>query len=235
VDGLGIYEHAHMLHRAWRYRLNTERDELRYLRSLNLRASTCVDIGANTGIYTYWMLKQAGRSGRVVAFEPQPEMVEHLERFKRSFRAGNLEIVAKGLSSEPGAATLRRDMGHLGGASVARGDDYGDSGVEIGLTTLDAFFGQSTRGRVGFIKCDVEGHEHEVVRGGAALLARDEPTLLVECHDALVRGTTLFDDLSSIGYRAFFFHARRKTPMDRWDELRPTIAAPYLNYIFEPG
>ena len=224
-----------MLHRAWRYRLRTELDEIRHLRALDLRGATAIDIGANTGVYSYWLLKQVGRAGRVVAFEPQPELLEHLGRLKASLHADNLELIGTGLSSAPGTVTLRRAADHPGGASIARGDDYGDSGVEIELATLDDAFPDRSRGRVGFIKCDVEGHEHEVIRGGMALLERDRPVLMVECHDALVRETPLFGDLASIGYDAFFFHERRKTPMARWDELRPSIPAPYLNYIFEPA
>jgi len=224
-----------MLHRAWRYRLNTERDEIRYLRSLDLRGMAAVDVGANTGIYCYWLLKQVGRRGRVDAFEPQPEMLAHLGRVKASLGADNLELVGLGLSSTPGRVTLRRDLTHLGGASLARGDDYGDSGVDIELTTLDDHFDDPEHGRIGFIKCDVEGHEHEVIRGATALLERDRPVLLIECHDALVRETPMFEDLASIGYDAYFFHEGRKAPMDRWEALRPGIRAPYLNYIFEPA
>lgn len=223
-----------MIHRAWRYRVNTERAEVRYLLKQDLRGSTCVDIGANTGIYTYWMLKKAGRLGRVIAFEPQPEMIAHLEKFKHSFRAKNLTIQPKGLSGEPGRLTLRRDLGHLGGASLDRGDDYGNSGVDIELTTLDEALSSTPPGSVRFIKCDVEGHEHEVFRGGMALLTRDKPRLLVECHDKQVKETSLFTDLASIGYAASFFAPSGLVPMEQWDDVRPTIPDPYLNYVFEP-
>ena len=37
MSGLGIYESLHMLHRAWRYRNRTERDEVRFMLAQDLK------------------------------------------------------------------------------------------------------------------------------------------------------------------------------------------------------
>ena len=71
-----LFDRLHFLHRAWRYRLRAERDELAFVLSRDLRGATVLDIGANRGIYSYWMHRVVGATGQVIAFEPQPELVQ---------------------------------------------------------------------------------------------------------------------------------------------------------------
>ena len=40
---------------------------------------TVLDVGANIGIYTEFLAKLVGPSGRVVAFEPEQQNMERLE------------------------------------------------------------------------------------------------------------------------------------------------------------
>lgn len=234
MPGLGVIGHAHFLHRAWRYRLRTERRELAYLLSLDLRGRTCVDIGAHRGVFSYWMCRAVGPGGRVVAFEPQPEMVRELKDFRASFRAKNLSVVESGLSSRTGTATLRRLGSHTGGASVEHADRPDATCFKIAVTTLDDHFAEHPAGSVAFIKCDVEGHERAVFRGARRVLGEDRPRLLFECHDEHARDGGVFDDLRSLGYRGWFLDGARRVPVERFDAERPGIDRPYLNYIFEP-
>jgi len=234
MSKLGIYEYAHMIHRAWRYRLNTERDEIRFLLSLDLAGKTILDIGANTGIYSYWMCKKAGLGGRVVGFEPQPEMIEHLEKIKSGFHLRQLEIAPTGLSSTSGEVTLNREMNHLGGASISFDLPNADNSITIPLSTLDDYCSEHKIESVAFIKCDVEGHEAEVVEGGMGVLTRDRPALLIECHDELASESRMFDQLAALGYRAHFFYRRNLVPLSKWDDVRDQIDKVFLNYVFLP-
>ena len=68
---MNIVEKAHFLHRAWRYRLRGDKFGVSFLRTRNLAGKTAVDIGAHRGVYSYWMHKQVGTRGSVIAFEPQ--------------------------------------------------------------------------------------------------------------------------------------------------------------------
>lgn len=223
-----------MMHRAWRYRNRTERDEVRFMLAQDLRGKLVIDIGANAGIYSYWMSKAVGPAGRVIAFEPQPEMIDSLKRLRHSFRFPQLEIAETGLSDQPGEATLRRELSHLGGASIARDLPNADDSFTIPLTTLDAYISEHADRPVSFIKCDVEGHEPEVFAGAMQTLRQDKPTLLFEFHDKQVRESDLFDQLHSIGYDCFYLHDGKRHPIESLESQRASIDKPYLNYVCLP-
>ncbi|MBL4591834.1 MAG: FkbM family methyltransferase [Phycisphaerales bacterium] len=229
---LGLVDYWHMIHRAWRYRLRTERDEIGFLLKQDLSGKLAVDIGANRGIYSYWMHKKVGDSGKVVSFEPQPEMVEALERLKGSFGLGSMEIVHSGLSSKPGELRLVRKPDHWGGASFEREPADDEESMIVPVTTLDQYSQDHFDRPVAFIKCDVEGHEPAVFRGSERVLREDKPILLFECHEHQVADGSFFGYLEGLGYGGHFFFKGRLCPLKDLAELRSQIDKPYLNYVF---
>lgn len=54
--------------------------------------TTVLDVGANYGIYSYYMSKAAGPPGRLFAFEAQPELGTHLEALKETYHLENLTL-----------------------------------------------------------------------------------------------------------------------------------------------
>jgi FkbM family methyltransferase len=101
-----------------RYRFHTEKLEIKTLMQLDLRGATALDIGANKGIYCFWLLRAVGHSGRVVAFEPQPEMAEAIRRMRARFDWANLEVFNVALSDAEGTLNLARDRIGDGSASL---------------------------------------------------------------------------------------------------------------------
>ena len=81
-----------MIHRCWRYRFKSEVPSIRLVLGADLKGRTLLDIGANRGVYSIYMSRAAGVSGKLVSFEPQPELVEHLRSVKRRFRLKNMTI-----------------------------------------------------------------------------------------------------------------------------------------------
>lgn len=229
---MNIFQKLHLLHSAWHYRLNTEKDDINFLLSLNLTDKTVIDIGANKGIYSYWMCKKVGPKGRVIAFEPQPELETHLLDFKQSFKFDNLSIINKGLSNVRGTGTLTRPEVGSGGATLGVNENSRNwQALQVELVTLDSFCDKLAD--VQFIKCDVEGHELNVFKGGQNLLERDKPCLLFECHHEDAKKQDLFLYLTSLGYKGFFSHRKKMIPFKEFNKY------PYRrenehhrNYIF---
>jgi precorrin-6B methylase 2 len=106
-------DNVHFLIRCLRYRLRTEKLQIKTMMALQLKGATVLDIGANKGIYCFWMMRAVGPSCHVIAFEPQPEMRDGIERQKRRFNWSNLRVMNVALSDldggkEPGSTKDRR-------------------------------------------------------------------------------------------------------------------------------
>ncbi|MEQ1839655.1 MAG: FkbM family methyltransferase [Verrucomicrobiales bacterium] len=230
---MNLFEKFHSLHRVWRYRLRSERVEIRHLLSLDLAGTTIIDVGAHRGAYTYWMIRKAGMQGKVIAFEPQTELFAYLEEMADAFHWNNVDLEPLALSSREGTALLTRSR-HWGGASL---EAVADEGLleqfEVPLATLDGYLsGRPNLPPVGFIKIDVQDHELSVLQGAVRTLGINHPVVLFECVDHLFREGKIHALLDSLGYSGFFFYRRKLITIDRLAELRKEISAPYLNYVY---
>lgn len=219
---MNFYQRMEFLARAWRYRISGEKFGVSFVRNSDLAGQTVLDIGANCGIYSYWLHQKVGAEGRVIAFEPQPELIRRLGELKASFGLQRLEVVGCGLSSECGELQLRRPWGHWAGASFERFKSGRDD-IDVILTpvtTLDHFFANRPDRPVRLIKCDVEGHELDVFRGAAQILTEDRPDLLFECLDRNLPDSPVFHYLYSLGYAGYCFAQQGLAPVSEYRSLK---------------
>jgi FkbM family methyltransferase len=196
-------------YRAWRYRLKLERQEIAWLLDRLGPGDTAIDVGAHKGAYTYWMRRAVGPAGRVVAFEPQPDLAERLRDLVRTAEPQNVTVENMGLSSASGRLELKIPGRRSSpGASFEVTPDTLRPGhaVTVPVTTLDEFLASEPGLRIALIKCDTEGHELEVLRGAEKSLLRDCPALLIECEARHRRSGTpeeVFGYLARLGYRGW--------------------------------
>jgi FkbM family methyltransferase len=235
---MNLIERVRILHRAWRYRLREEKESVNYLLGQKLNGATVLDIGANKGVYTYWMSKKVGNQGKVFAFEPQPELDSVLNDLRTSFALGNVEIINQGLSDRPGHVKMFRSKVGAGGGTLARefvnqSELNGLQEVEVDLTTLDEFYRNRALARLDFIKCDVEGHELAVFKGGTNTLQKYQPTLLFECHHDHAQEGSLFSFLEQLGYHGFFLVNGKPVDARKFDQYPyRRVSMRHRNYIF---
>lgn len=228
---MDLLERAHVLHRVWRYRLRSERQEIAYLMSRSLRGATVIDVGANRGIYSYWMHRSIGPGGRVIAFEPQPELFSYLQQLRTAFKLDRLVIENCGLSKSTGQADLVRPRDHWGGASMERRAGTDSDTLSIALTTLDKYMGEHEAWKpVRFIKCDIEGHELECFQGAHRILSMDGPELLFESHGRRIEAIASY--LNELDYTGHFFFRNQLLPLSAIPQVKDELTEPYLNYIF---
>lgn len=157
-----------------------------------------LDVGGNIGAYTYALSRLARR---VIAFEPNPELAQHL----RDLRLRNVEVREMALSGSAGQATLSmpdRPNGH-GYASLKPEFNAGEKlrSFTVAMDRLDNL----GLGPVGFIKIDVEGFEEDVLAGASATLAEHRPAVLVEIVErhnpgGFDRMRALFEGLGYTGW-----------------------------------
>jgi FkbM family methyltransferase len=162
-----------------------------------------VDVGANLGYMTSLMVRRAGPGGRVVAFEPHPDIYPLLERNAESWREtwenAPIDIRAVALSSRPGTGHLLASDEFKTNMGVAFLGESGTEGLPVALDTLDRSFAQ---GDIGVLKIDVEGHELEVLRGAQSLL-RTQRIRDVVFEDYGDYPTPVTDRLERHGYSVF--------------------------------
>lgn len=150
------------------------------------------DIGANVGLYSIYAAKQ--RKCRVYAFEPSVFNLEVLARniFLNGLQ-GDLTVVPVALSDKIGPSLFKMTSTAWGGALSTFGQDFDQHGGKLnsvfeyqttGVTMDDAvnLLGIPTPR---FIKIDVDGIEHFILRGGAAVLKQVE-SLIIEINDDFV-------------------------------------------------
>ena len=147
------------------------------------------DIGANVGLYSIYAAKK--KNCRVVAFEPS---VFNLELLARNIFINELpdlvKIVPLALSEKVGMNFMRMTTTEWGGALSSFGQNFGWDGQTINekfsFTTLGIGMDEAVSllhlDPPDFIKMDVDGIEHIILRGGAQVLSGTRG-ILVEIND----------------------------------------------------
>ncbi len=167
-----------------------------------------VDVGANIGMYSVYAGVASG--AQVFAFEPEAQNYAELCRNILLNRAdGDITAYCAALSDR--SAELSRLLLNKFGAGYSF-HDFGKPSRDYAPETRFA------QGCIGFsldhlvesgalpvpdhVKIDVDGHEMNVVKGMAGLLARGAPrTLLLECDATLPATGALVSDLLARGWR----------------------------------
>lgn len=169
-----------------------------------------MDIGAHKGAYTYWMQKAVGSGGLVYSFEPQNELADYLKTMVSRLDMKNVTVEQFALSSKEGRSIL-----HLPGEGVSPSAtlesnilENSSKTYEVPMNTLDNYFGDKPEIKISLIKCDVEGHEFDVFKGGEELLKKQKPTLIFECEQRHHKNDSIFDVfnwLYELNYSGYFF------------------------------
>lgn len=155
-----------------------EAGETELLKSFVGPESVIADIGANVGWYSIHLGRIASR-GRVVAFEPMPVTAAYLRRNLELNGVENVEVFECGLSEESGEAQFFYQTQSTGASSAV--DLLGDGravGVNVRVRRMDDVLADEPR--IDLMKCDVEGGELGVLRGGRQTIERTKPVIFVE-------------------------------------------------------
>lgn len=147
-----------------------------------------LDVGANFGYYTLLMSELIGPSGRCIAVEPNAEVAAKLRKtisVNGFERRAILHEVALGRVAS-GQTSLFIPYGEPKNAAVVRDDAQADSAsgriVRVKQATVDSICADLSR--LDFIKIDAEGAEADIVEGMTRVIARFEPSILLEFNAA---------------------------------------------------
>jgi len=145
-----------------------------------------VDVGANIGIYTIYML-DLGAS--VIAVEPDSHNAGRI-REHLALNGYTAEVVERAVSNKPGVVRFTQGLDSYNHILMS-----GSDGIEIEATTLDDVLGDRC---VNGMKIDVEGAERLVLEGaGRALAAHRIRLMQLEWSAGMVQ-TTLSEDRNPV-------------------------------------
>lgn len=119
---------------------------------------TFLDIGANIGLYTLPLAKQAGPKGKVVAIDANRLMARRLAWNAKASGLDNIAIFPCAVSDREGMGSLSIRKNDIAIVSV-------DDGVpgSIPIRTLRSILDEARIERIDGLKIDIEGHEDRVL------------------------------------------------------------------------
>ncbi len=144
-----------------------------------------LDVGANIGLYSIVMSNLVGKTGHIYAIEPDNFNYGLLKSNLKLFNNINLLNIA--LSDYDGKISIYKDKTNFGGHSISKINTNGNEFFEIETKTIDYLRYEIIKGRIGFIKIDVEGAEGKVIRGALQTLKGDKPVLFIEFNQPRLR------------------------------------------------
>jgi FkbM family methyltransferase len=145
------------------------------------------DIGAHAGSIALGVSRLVGPTGRVVAFEADPQNVENLrENRDRNHLTETLGIVSSAVWSYSSNGISFRSGGEKrahGGVEMDGQRPVLGTGqlIEVAAVTLDDFVANGGPPPQ-LVKVDVEGGEYDVLRGGDCLFSKQRPLIAAEIH-----------------------------------------------------
>lgn len=198
--------------------------------------SACFDIGAAYGRYAFAMSRLAGSSGHIYCFEPGDYSHKVLTSIVKFHRLKNVTLVKKGVSDKKGFSQLSipiKKKGKLGisMAHLGPGKNSNQLGQQIEITTIDNYCSEAGLKRLDFIKCDVEGAELLVFKGGEKTISAYKPTVFCEVDKDFLKRFNftpgqVYDFFKEKGYKAYVFEKNELKEISRMEANN--------NYIFRP-
>jgi len=216
------FEHFLLKYRT-KYR-SRDRHVISCLGTLIPENGVVFDIGAHVGNYAKEFARLHQGNIHVHCFEPAPYNASILEAV--AGKMPNVETSRLALSNVveeidlylPVKETGRLGTG-LGHFGMENTRDYVTERVQT--ATLDAYVKERNISRLDFMKCDVEGAEMLVLKGGTETIARFRPTICLEVIDEHLARTghsaqDVFDWLGPLGYDTYQMDLKTATliPVD---------------------
>jgi len=204
-------------------------------RSLLRTGDICVDAGANVGHYTFLAASVVGPSGRVFAFEPNPDFASLVQRsIALNGYEGVIEVCGEALWSATGERKrfyLSVEPTNSGTSSLVNHGWFLSESKTIDVQTLrfDDFAARSKIASFRLVKIDVERAEAELLEGAEGTLrSRGIDYVIIEMYE----GSRAHELLRNAGYEGSLLDSEHR----RLRALSDVSSGYFGDYIFaRPG
>jgi FkbM family methyltransferase len=191
-----------------------------------LRPGDCFyDVGAHTGFFAMIAFRFVGPSGRIIAFEPDPDNAAALKANLSKNGISAIRLIESAVWSSGGEITFERAAA---ASNRTSGHIATEANPQLALTVpavrLDDVIFELGYPHPHLIKIDVEGAEWAALHGAFRILNEVKPKLLCEIHDPSQK-TAIQDYLRQFGYE-----------VEEWSPRHPNYADYQQMYIWAaPG
>ena len=171
-------------------RRRTSTPEERFLSGLDLKGKTVYDVGSHVGIMAIFFARSVGPTGKVIAFEPNPESFLRANENLKLNGVENARVLNTGIGGKQESRSLVYSRFDAGVGSM-------DAGIQsevlrqgravsacVPVDTLDHCIRANGLPVPDLIKLDVEGMECEALQGMAETIKSAKPSLFIEIHGA---------------------------------------------------
>lgn len=145
-----------------------DRKEFAVMRRLLGPGSVFVDVGANAGAYSFWAWRCMQGQGRIIAVEPDPEMLRRLRFNIATNGLDAIRVFPLALSDHVGVADLQVNPNQRGSNTLDAVEADRSGGARkterVQITTLLDLVQGAGLQRIDVLKLDIEGHEPTVLR-----------------------------------------------------------------------
>jgi len=162
-----------------------EEDTVQIFNSELESGQTVLDIGANEGVFSALAGKLVGKDGIVIAIEPQSRLRDIIEINLRINEVTKFKIYQSAFGGDE-KQTMKINLFPIlnsGASSLLRQHRFSKATEEVSFISMAKIFSDSHLTKVDFIKVDVEGFEHLVVKELLPYMQRGQVgKLLLDYH-----------------------------------------------------
>lgn len=190
------------------------RNEIAFLSSVVRDGDEIVDLGAHIGSFTVPLAKKAGRSGRVLAIEANPDTFRLLEsNVIQNGLDDRVTCINAAIGVEGQTGRFKVDEGNSGSNMVVLGEG------EVFLRGLGGILDKAGFTGPNVIKIDIQGMEAIILTDIMSVLVSVKPALYFEVSGLMKEyygdnSVVLGEALKNIGYRFFRNVGQRNSSND---------------------
>jgi FkbM family methyltransferase len=212
IEGLGTVEYAQWLH-PFEAKKEIKTSNIRFYQKLAKPGATIIDIGAHTGDTAVPMALAVGKSGIVLALEPNKYVFKILKK-NAALNPDKMRIVPLcfAATSTDGEFTFNySDASFCNGGFLSQiknqhhGHDFKLNVVGKNLQQYLLANHKEDLKKLDLLKVDAEGYDKEILKTIPQILTDYKPNLMIECYKRLNEDERLelFDLVRGFGYRLF--------------------------------
>jgi len=201
------------------------------------KGDTFIDVGANIGYLSAFVLGLVGEEGQVHAFEPVPRCFKRLQQIKTDNPAYNIYANGVAVGEKEGVAKIAvTNLQNIGWNTLVPDFMPSDTireNIEVEVVSLDRYLLSRNIKNVRLVKIDTEGYEFPVIKGLQEFLRRSEtlPVLIVEISPtAYPKLNTSIDELSrlmsGLGYVASSIDLAHEVQLDKLGKITDVVFVP---------